>query len=85
MHLDACESILFKYGLMIDNAELHILILVQMTLTLIQDHRNVRKHKLLCHFSPRFRSVWMEIDMLFRLVGLMKPMFILSCPINIQW
>ena len=43
MHLDGCELIWFKLGIMIDATKLYILTLVYVALTLIQGHRNVRK------------------------------------------
>ena len=46
MHLDIYELICSKLDLMIHTIELHILILVLMTLTFIHGQKNARRQKL---------------------------------------
>ena len=50
MHSDCLGLICFKLGLMIDIVLIYILMLVYLTLTLIQGHRDMRKQKLLYRF-----------------------------------
>ena len=60
--------------MMIDATELCILILV--TMSLIQGHRNAEKQRLLCLLSQSYEGIWMECGMLSRFVGLMNHIFL---------
>ena len=51
MHSDIYELIWFKLGLVIDTAELCMMTLGLVILTIIQGHRDAREQKLLCHSS----------------------------------
>ena len=53
MHLDACEWIWFKLGVMIDTSVLYSLLLVLSTLILIQGHRSARKQNILHQLSKK--------------------------------
>ena len=53
MHSDICEPVWFKIGIMIVATELYILILVYMTLTIIQGHREERKQNFCSSFLPK--------------------------------
>ena len=52
MHSDIYTPIWLKLDAVVDTTELSILILVFVTLTLIQGHRDARKQKLLYQFFP---------------------------------
>ena len=67
---------------MIDTTKNYTLIVVYLTLPLIQGHNDVRKQNLQHHLALEW--IWMEIAMLFRLVGLMNLILILSCLISFQ-
>ena len=69
---------------MIDTTVLYILILVQLTLTLIQVHWSARKQKIMHQLSHSFQLVWMEFDLLLRLFEMMNFILSLSDPLNIQ-
>ena len=49
----------FQLGMIVDTIELSILILVSMTLTFVQGHRNARKQKLMCQL---FYKVLIDLD-----------------------
>ena len=59
MHSDIYELICFRLGLMIHGTELYIFILIFVTLTFIQDHRDARKQRLSICYLPK---LWMDLD-----------------------
>ena len=84
MHSDVSEPLLFIYS-----AELHILILVQVTMPFIQVHmgaaKNTQKKGLLLRLSHkvRHRFGW-NVVCCVRLVGLVNVIFILPRPFSIR-
>ena len=68
MQIDIYESSCCKLGLMIDEVEFHILILVYVTLIMNQDHRDAKGKTFSAVTSQSSQSVWMEFDILLRLV-----------------
>ena len=70
---------------MIDAIVLHILMLVFLILTLIQGDRSATKATIFAPvISQSLESIWMELGLLIRLVGMMNLVFILSGPFSIQ-
>ena len=68
--------------MMIKTIVLYILIVY---LTLIQGHRSARKQTLLPQLSCKvFNQFRLSLAILLRLVGVMNPILILCCPLNIQ-
>ena len=59
--------------IMIGIVKLYILIIIVVTLTFIQGHTNARKQILVSQLSRKvLPSMWMECDVLLRLVGLIN-------------
>ena len=58
MNLDGFESVWFKLGMIIDTIKLYSLILVWLTLTVIEGHRDGRKQKLLCQVINQLDGIW---------------------------
>ena len=82
MHSDVYELIWFQFGMMIDTTELHILILVYRTLTMVQGHRSAKKAKMCAPSISQFfyLFVW-NLVYCWHLIVLW--MCILTCQINI--
>ena len=53
LHLDIYEPIWFKLDMMTDATKLYILIIVYVTWTVIQGHRDTKKQTLLCQLSSK--------------------------------
>ena len=82
MHLEACEQISFKFGMMVVTTELDTLLLVLMTLTFHQDHMGKKKQKLQHQLSQSLQSVTMKVDMVLGLgLNILLDLF---CLIDIQ-
>ena len=65
-HVDVYELLCSKLTIMIDTIEIYILILVSLILTLIQDHGDARKQKLLQQLSHKvemdLNAIWCEVE-----------------------
>ena len=78
----------FWVGRSVDTVELYIFkvtCIFKVTWTFIQGHRSARKQKtaaLVVSYS--FQAIWMECDLLFRLVSMMNLLLILSPPSPFQ-
>ena len=78
LHSNLHKSIWLKLDMMIDTIEPYIFMLVYLTLTFIQGHKNARKQKFCNNYLTKFQSIWMEIGILFGFVSVMNLILILA-------
>ena len=89
MHLDICESIWLKLGMIIDTSKLYFFFFFFFFTSLIDfeldsGSRECKKATVsVAIISQGFQSVWMGFGVLFRFVDV-NPALILSHPFNIQ-